>query len=126
MTKLNLNQIRQGDVLFVRVGKRPPWAGDEAKRDQYGRLVAEYGEASGHAHAFRDPNVCGFRATSPEMAAFAGLDYIEVGGSTAIDLRHEYADGRHAEHATVAFSPGGWVRAVQVDEEAEVTRREAD
>ncbi|MGE0533189.1 MAG: hypothetical protein AB7P35_17910 [Hyphomonadaceae bacterium] len=128
MTKpitLNPDHVRQGDVLFRRVARLPTWAHKEAARDAHGRLVAEYGEASGHAHAIHEPHVTAFRAETAEMAAAAGLDAILVGGSGAT-MRHEYADGAHAEHAAVALAPGAHVRAVQVDEEAEVLRREAD
>lgn len=123
--KLNPNHVRQGDVLFRKRDALPEWARKEAKRDTHGRLVAEYGEASGHAHAIHDKNVQGFRAETAEMAALAGLDCVIVGGAGA-EMRHEYADGKHAEHETVMLAPGVQVRAVQVDEEADVLRREAD
>jgi len=123
--KLNDMQIRQGDVLFVKIAGRPNWARN-AERDQAQRLVAEHGESSGHAHAIRDKNALGFRATTPENAALAGLDYVEVGGSEAVTMRHEFIDGRHAEHAPVSLAPGGWERAVQVEYDPEEERRVAD
>ena len=128
MKKITLNpdHIRQGDVLFRRMNALPKWARAEAKRDEYGRLVAEYGEASGHAHAVHAENVTGFRAETAEMAAMAGLDAFLVGGSSSVEMRHEYANGSQAEHAPVMLAPGAQVRAVQVDEEESVTRREAD
>lgn len=122
--KLNENIMRQGDVTLVRVDKVPRWA-KEAKRDEHGRVVAEYGESSGHAHALRERGVQGFRAETAEMAALAGLDVVLVGGSGAV-MRHEFADGRHAEHEPVALAEGVWERAVQVEHDPEEERRIAD
>lgn len=124
--KLNPDQIRQGDVLLVRVEKRPTWA-IEAKRDEHGRVVIAHGESSGHAHAFHGPATVGFRAQSREMAAFAGLDYIEIGGAAPDELKHEYADGRWThEHKPVIYAPGKWMRGVQVDEDDEGVREVQD
>lgn len=123
---LNVGIIRQGDVTLVRVDERPPFV-REASRDKHGRVVLAYGEASGHAHALHGQNVTGFRAQTREMAAFAGLDYIEVGGGEALDLKHEYSDGRWThEHKPVTLAPGKYLRAVQVDEDDEGVREVAD
>lgn len=122
--KLNSDQVRQGDVLLVRADKMPSWA-KEAQRDDHGRVVVEYGESSGHGHAFRGAGVTGFRAETSEMAAMAGLDAVLVGGSTEL-LRHEFVDGRHAEHEPVALAPGAWVRAIQVEYDPDQEQRVAD
>ena len=124
--KLNPNIIRQGDVTLVRVGKTavPKWA-QEAKRDEHGRVVAEYGESSGHAHAIRDNHCTGFRAETAEMAALAGLDVLLIGGAGAT-MRHEYQDGRHAEHEPITLREGVWERAIQVEYDPEEDRRVAD
>src|SRR5262245_39642851 len=95
--------IRQGDVLLVPVDKLPEGFANVA-RDQYDRIVLAEGEAHGHAHAFRDKGVTAFRAETAEMAEAAGIaaplramvDFIEVGGATA--LTHEYSDGKQADH----------------------------
>jgi len=123
--KLNPNQVRQGDVVLNRIAKVPAYAAKEAKRDEHGRVVAEYGESSGHAHAIRDKHVTGFRAETAEMAAMAGLDVILVGGGGAV-MRHEYADGKHAEHEPTPLGEGVWERAVQVEYDPEEERRIAD
>lgn len=122
--KLNKNQIRQGDVVLNKIDAKPRWA-KEAKRDEHGRVVAEYGESSGHAHAIRDKHVQGFRAETAEMAAMAGLDVVLVGvdGTT---MFHEYADGKMAEHSPVPLTEGVWERAVQVEYDPEEDRRIAD
>lgn len=113
------------DAVAAKLGAAFPALWSETARDAHGRLVAEYGEASGHAHAIRDDHVIGFRAKTAEMAALAGLDAVLVGGAGAV-MRHEYPDGSHAEHDAVILAPGAYLRAIQVDEEDEVTRREAD
>lgn len=122
--KLNQDVVRQGDVCFRRVEERPSWAKFSATR-LGGKLVIELGESSGHGHRITEDSVMGFRSTSPETAAFVGLDYIEVGGSGA-KLRHEYNDGKPAEHETISLRPGLWLRAVQVSEEAEELKRMVD
>lgn len=121
---LNPNIIRQGDVTLVRVAKRPAWA-KKADKAADGRVIAEYGESSGHAHAVHGKNVLGFRATDPVNAAFAGLDYLEIGGSGA-DIKHEMAGGQKAEHDAIALADGHWERAVQVEYDPEEERRIAD
>lgn len=123
--KLNNDLVRQGDVLFQRVEKLPVWA-KEAKRDEHGRVVAEYGESSGHAHALRDKEVSGFRAETAEMAAAAGLGVVLVSGSSGATMRHELVTGAPAEHDPVVLRQGVWERAVQVEYDPEEERRIAD
>lgn len=122
--KLNENIVRQGDVTLVRVGDADlPKYAREAKRD--GKVVVEYGESSGHGHRIADNGVTGFRAETAEMAALAGLDGVLVGGAGAT-MRHEYANGQHAEHEPVTLREGAWERAVQVEYDPEEERRIAD
>lgn len=124
---LNPNQRRQGDVLFVRVEFRPAWARNApAHRDESDRLIVEYGAGSGHAHTIREHNAAGFRAGTTPAQEVAGLDYVEVGGSTPVTLRHEHSDGHHAEHEELALLPGCYERAVQVEFDPEEERRIAD
>lgn len=124
IVNLNPNIVRQGDVTLVRVAddKTPRWA-NEIKRD--GKLVVEHGESSGHGHRITEKHTTGFRAETAEQAAMAGLDVVLVGGARAV-MRHEYADGRHAEHEPVVLRQGVWERAVQVEYDPEEERRVAD
>ena len=122
--KLNPDIVRQGDVTLVRVGKAGARM-KEAKRGKDGKLIVEHGEMTGHGHRIADKNAIGFRAETAEMAGRAGLDFVQVGGSGAT-LKHEYADGRHAEHEPVFLLEGGWERAVQVDEDDEGAREVVD
>ena len=124
--KLNPDIVRQGDVTLVRIGKtKVPAYAHEAKRDPDGKVVMEYGESSGHGHRIADKDVTGFRAETAEMAVVAGLDVVLVGGAGAT-MKHEYADGRHAEHEPIALREGVWERAVQVEYDPEEERRVAD
>lgn len=123
--KLNSDLVRQGDVLLRRVDKLPSWA-KEAARDAHDRVVAEYGESSGHAHALRDKGVTGFRAETAEMAELAGLDVVLVSGSAGATMKHELVTGAPAEHEPVALREGVWERAVQVEYDPEEERRLAD
>lgn len=95
MTKkqeLNPGIMRQGDVLCVRVDSMPSGLIDITPPK--GRVVLQWGEATGHAHAFYDRGVKVFardkKATRPE--------YLQVVRTTAL-LRHE-------EHETVKLPPG--------------------
>lgn len=122
--KLNPNLVRQGDVTLMRIGKtKVPAYAREAKAS--GKVVVEYGESSGHGHRIADTGVVGFRAETAEMAAMAGLDVVLVGGGGAT-LRHEFADGRLAEHEPITLREGVWERAVQVEYDPEEERRIAD
>lgn len=124
--ELNPNIVRQGDVTLVRVGKtRVPAYATEAKRDSENKVVMAYGENSGHGHRIADKDAIGFRAKTAEMAAMAGLDVVLVGGAGAT-MKHEYADGRHAEHDPISLREGVWERAVQVEYDPEEERRIAD
>lgn len=108
---------RQGDVLLVAVDKIPAKA-QKLERKPGERLVLAYGERTGHAHAIRSDNVTAFRAESAEDKALAGLptmDYILVGGSSPVALRHEYEDGRPAEHTPVTLPPGAYEVSAQVE-----------
>lgn len=104
-------QIRQGDVLLVPVEKVPDGL-RLANRDKHNRLVLAEGEAHGHAHALRDLGVTGFlKETAERDANSAMIDYIIVGGDGA-DLKHEYVDGRKADHDAAKVEPGAY-RVVQ-------------
>ena len=103
-----MRQIRQGDVLLIRVddGTTIDTEG-EHDRDQHGRLVLAYGEASGHAHAIRAKHVSARRVKAEASALVADL-LLEVRGKSC-NLRHEYADGRQADHDTVRLDPGRYL-----------------
>lgn len=108
---------RQGDVLVRRVDSLPKKA-QKVERKAGERLVLAYGERTGHAHALRSDNVTAFRVETAEDRALAGLplvDFIQVGGSDTVALRHEYEDGRRAEHVEVPLPPGTYQIAAQVE-----------
>ena len=48
---------RQGDVLLIEVDNETLFEGKKQERDNQGRLVLEYGEVTGHAHAFYNQGV---------------------------------------------------------------------
>lgn len=122
--KLNPDLVRQGDVTLMRVDALPKRM-RKAKRGDDGKIIVEHGEMTGHGHRIAEKHVTGFRAETAEMAGRAGLDFLIVGGSGAT-LKHEYADGRHAEHEPIALREGHWKRAVQVDEDDEGAREVVD
>ncbi len=87
---------RQGDVLVIpTTGKPPDLAGRPPHERDDGRVVLQYGEVTGHAHAIADEQAALWQL--PDGDAF-----LEVGGTTGVELRHE-------EHATILISPGEYI-----------------
>lgn len=99
-----MNQIRQGDLLFLRIPSIPA----NATVVQDG--VIAKGEASGHAHRLQ--------AGSGRLLLMAmGLMYIRA--------KHE-AEITHEEHNTVTLPPGDWRVVRQSEYEPNGWRRVAD
>lgn len=99
---------RQGDVVLVRIDALPDGL-IPTQRDRSDRIVLAHGERSGHGHAIRQRNVCGYRMTDTQpdpTGVSGGVDYIEVGGSGPATLNHEYESGQMAEHHPISLSPG--------------------
>lgn len=86
-----MRQIRQGDVLLVRVDEPAATVVDVPRED--GRLVLAHGEATGHAHAIMD------EAARLVSASEAQELYLIVHGDAPVSLVHE-------EHATLEVDPG--------------------
>lgn len=103
---------RQGDVLLVKVDALPKGA-KPADRDEADRVVLALGEEHGHAHAFREKTVCGFKMETAEgdVANRALVDYIQIGGGGAA-LKHELIDGAKADHDQIDL-PEGTYKVVQ-------------
>ena len=86
-----MRQIRQGDVLLVRV-EAPTGALVDVAREG-GRVVLAHGEVTGHAHAIVD------EAARLVSAAQAEELYLIVHGERPVSLVHE-------EHETLTVEPG--------------------
>jgi hypothetical protein len=80
--------LRQGDVLLQRVEKMPTSLQRQAREE--GRIVLAHGEATGHAHAIREPGC--------ELYQMSGERYLEVTAENCV-LRHE-------EHAPIPLPVG--------------------
>lgn len=88
-----MRQIRQGDVLLVRVdGYVPETAWSEVPREN-GLLVLAHGEVTGHIHAIADERA---RLVTDDEAAEL---YLIVNGTEAVALTHQ-------EHDGLAVDPG--------------------
>jgi hypothetical protein len=87
MSKIK-GQYRQGDVLIqeVSLDKINLAEAKEVARDEYGRIVLAYGEATGHAHVVVDPAVV--------MLAFNDEQYLYNPDKTPFELRHELPGGQ--------------------------------
>jgi hypothetical protein len=94
-------QIRQGDVLLVRVDEDPAHFLDARKHDLHdvprerGRLVLAHGEVTGHAHVVESEEAS---LVSEEEAQEL---FLLVHGTEAVALVHE-------EHETLDVPPGAY------------------
>lgn len=89
MTRVLPWMIRQGDVALVAVETIPTDALAQP-RDDLGRVVLAYGEATGHAHALHEPGVTLLHAAN-----------------AAVFLRVlEPSSLVHEEHDHIAVAPG--------------------
>ena len=110
-------QYRQGDVLLERVDPttmqpvRLPQSATVQPRDPQGRIVLEYGEVTGHAHAVLDREAEAFLAGVQQ--------YLVVSGDAPVTLRHE-------EHGAIALEPGVYQRGPQFEYDEGEERRVAD
>ena len=101
--------VRQGDVLLVPVNKLPAGAQLVAK----GRVVVEYGEATGHHHAVLE----GELYNVVDAATRVVQQYVNAPHVTGME---------HEEHGTVTLLAGVWQRWYQVEDNGEEERRVAD
>ena len=107
--------IRQGDVLLIKVDKLPERV-REAPRDTSGRLVLEYGEVTGHAHAILERNAVKYDI----------LDAAERIVGQALVVEDAPVTLTHEEHGAHTIEPGIYQRWYQVDYDGEEERRVAD
>lgn len=81
---------RQGDVLFIATGKPlPEKAEKDMSRVENGRQIIEYGEVTGHAHAFQHKLA--------QMYKWEGSSLVET---------KENAQLTHEEHSAITFPDG--------------------
>jgi hypothetical protein len=79
---------RQGDVLIIGIAGKLPLGAREVQREG-GSVILMHGEATGHAHRIRSPNVTLFEAGDERL--------LRVDAPS--DLVHE-------EHAPIHLEPG--------------------
>lgn len=93
-------EMRQGDVLLVRVEALPEGLTDITPKK--GRVVLQHGEATGHAHAFYDRGVQVFardaKAVRPEYLRVVKTAYL-----------------KHEEHSPATLPPGLYQLPTQVE-----------
>lgn len=109
MTTLEI--LRQGDVILVPVASIPKDAQDVTP--EKGRVVLQFGEATGHAHAFYDGGVRLYQGTAANAPR-----YLHVVKTTAL-LRHD-------EHTTVKVPPGKYMLPGQSEYTPSELRRVTD
>ena len=87
-------QFRQGDVLLIVVERVPQYANLVAREN--GQIVLAHGEATGHAHALREP----------------GCELYHLRGERYLTVTEENCVLRHEEHNPIAL-PVGVYRVVR-------------
>lgn len=91
-----MNYFRQGDVCIIPIDGPP----DKAKgltpveRDN-GRVILQYGEVTGHAHALLEPTVDLFE---PGEASELAERFLRIASGTAVLV--------HEEHAPITLAAG--------------------
>lgn len=101
---MNATQLRQGDILLVRVEKTP--AGMARKVTPSGHVTVGYGEATGHHHTLQHaawyvaPEV-----NDEELRHFALGDRPQLPVFVVAD---EPTTLTHPEHAPLRVEPGVW------------------
>ncbi len=103
--------FRQGDVLCVRIAKRPAKLEPIAPSER-GVVLAE-GEATGHAHRIKSERAALFR--DPKLMAM----FLHVSGDAPVALEHD-------EHTTIELPPGDYEVIRQVEYHPEAIRQVAD
>jgi len=103
--------FRQGDVLIMKIDRRPHGAWKEEPRDEQDRVILAAGEVTGHHHAIRNPNVCLLRAE---------------GVSDAVMTVARECLLEHEEHAPIAIPPGEYVVRIQREWDGALSRAVAD
>ena len=110
-----MNLYRQGDVLLMRVSALPDGAKEQPRVDNE-RIVLEYGEVTGHAHAVLDADAALYNIV--DEAERVAAQYLVVRG-VGVDLVHE-------EHGTITLPPGIYQRWFQQEYDGEEERRVLD
>jgi hypothetical protein len=105
---MQMNIIRQGDVLLAKVGKLP--AGAVEQKPDGARVVLAYGEVTGHAHAIYEP-------TKAKLWSAGAERFLQVLEKAAL---------QHEEHATAYLEPGIYRLPAQVEYTPAELRRVAD
>lgn len=112
-----MNYYRQGDVCIIPIN-----APDSISRHSFspverdrGRVVLQYGEVTGHAHAIVEEDVELF---SPGEASELAERFLRVGGDGAVLV--------HEEHAPITLEPGWYEVRRQREYEPEAIRLVAD
>ncbi len=85
--------VRQGDVLFTQVAALPKGAKKDDADRKGGRQIIEYGEVTGHAHAFDAKVAQRYRWEGDKLVE----NYV---------VTEEGAQLKHEEHSTITFPKG--------------------
>ena len=102
-----MSQLRQGDVLLVKVDAVPE--GAKKRRVKSKRIVLAEGEATGHSHSL----------------AAGGVALYEHDGRRFVDLSHTNTL-EHEEHSPVGMDPGTYEVVRQREYSPEEIRNVAD
>jgi hypothetical protein len=88
-------QVRQGDVLLVKIGELPK---DAKLSEKKGDIILAYGEVTGHAHRIAEGTA--------SLYEWQGNELVQIKEPTYLT---------HEEHASIALEPGVWKKVQQVE-----------
>ena len=103
-----MQQIRQGDVILIKVNKAPVDNGQVIDRIE-GRIIVAEGEATGHAHAIPTPEV--------DMLEKENIRWLVAPEEFMLE---------HEEHDTITLDPGIWQVVYQREYDPQQIRRVMD
>lgn len=121
-----MEQIRQGDVLLVRVNALPEGIQEQPRKD--GLIVLAYGEVTGHAHAIAEPDVKWFGAANGQKYLESARPFTLKHGelSALIHAREASVEVAGSDHTAQRFAPGVWMVVRQYEFSAEQLRQVMD
>jgi hypothetical protein len=111
MRKMNTQPIRQGDVLFTRIGCLP-----KGKRTKRENGVVAYGEVTGHSHALA-------------VEDRDNAEVLDIGDGLFVHVSERGVSGvvfQHEEHGPVTLRPGNYKIVIQREYSPEAIRNVID
>ena len=95
----DMRPLRQGDVMLIPIKSLPD--GVKKAADKGPRVVCQYGEVTGHAHAVKSDD-CNAFTDQPDMTV---VDALATGARAFLEICYK-AEMTHEEHAAIKLEAG--------------------